>query len=256
MIALPGRRVLVSRFSFITDYIVSLLSLLIADKSADSFMLVLLYITSCSSFVTWENKDFLFIFNFWHFNYNMSRWDSLCFLDPMSVSFPRLGKSSAIISSSTFSASLPLSSRFGTPIIWMLVCFMLFQRSLTLPLILKFLFSVQLGWFPLLCLSIHSAVLSNLLDSRFLQMYFLFHILYSSALFGSSLYFLTSCYSLPVFIHSPELTDHLYYLGLSWVDGLSLLCLVLLGLSHSFVWNVFLCLLILPNSLCLFPRIG
>ena len=109
----------------------------------------------------------------------------------MSVSFPRLGKSSAVISSSEFSASFPLSSPFGPYNVNARMLHVISEVSHT-TLTFKNSFFCS-AWVISTTLLIHSTVLSNLFDSRFLQMYFLFHILYSSALFGSSLYFLTSC---------------------------------------------------------------
>ena len=53
-------------------------------------------------------------------------------LNWMSVSFPWLGKFSAIISSNKFSALLSLSFPSGTTIMWMLVCLILSSRSLNL----------------------------------------------------------------------------------------------------------------------------
>ena len=47
----------------------------------------------------------------------------------VTVSFPMLGKFSTIIPSTIFSDSFSLSSPSGTPIMWMLVCSMLSQRS-------------------------------------------------------------------------------------------------------------------------------
>ena len=50
----------------------------------------------------------------------------------VTISFPILGKFSAIISSSIFSWPFFLSSSSGTPMIWLLGHFTLFQRSLRL----------------------------------------------------------------------------------------------------------------------------
>ena len=57
----------------------------------------------------------------------------------MTISFPVLGKFSSIISS-IFSWSLFLSSSSGTPMIWMLGCLTLSQRSLRLSWFLLFFF--------------------------------------------------------------------------------------------------------------------
>ena len=64
------------------------------------------------------------------------------------ISFPILGKSSAIISSSNFSWPFFLSSSSGTPMIRMLRHFTLSQRSLRLSSFLLILFSSMLHLFP------------------------------------------------------------------------------------------------------------
>ena len=83
---------------------------------------------TCFSLVAFKT---LIIVHFRQFNYNGSRWgplwghlvwDSLCFLYLDIISFPRLGKFSATISSNMFSA--PSSFPSGTPIMPMLVCLM------------------------------------------------------------------------------------------------------------------------------------
>ena len=76
----------------------------------------------------------------------------------ISVSFPRLGKFSAIISSNKFSAAFSLSSLSGTPIILMLLCLMESLSSLSLfsfYIILLSLSFVQLNYFPLVCFLRH-----------------------------------------------------------------------------------------------------
>ena len=129
----------------------------------------------------------------------------------MSVSFPGLGKFSAIISSNKFSASFFLSSS-STSIKWMLVHLILSQRSLQIFWLKKIFFLVQLVWFSLLYLLIHWFItLYHLIYSWFLQLYFLFQLLYSSALIGFSLYFLTLVKLCTMFIHSsPEFVVQLY----------------------------------------------
>ena len=67
-------------------------------------------------------------------------YGTLCFLN-LIISFPMLGKFFTIISSNIFSDPFSYSS-FGTHIIQMLVCLMLFQRSLRLCSILFILFSL------------------------------------------------------------------------------------------------------------------
>ena len=54
----------------------------------------------------------------------------MCLSFLMSVSFPRLGKFTAIMSSNTFSASLSVSFSFGTSLMQMVLCLILSQRSL------------------------------------------------------------------------------------------------------------------------------
>ena len=66
----------------------------------------------------------------------------------VTVSFPILGKFSAIISSSIFSWPSFLSSSSGTPVIWMLGHFTLSQRSLKLSSFLPSLVTlgIELGY--------------------------------------------------------------------------------------------------------------
>ena len=59
----------------------------------------------------------------------------------ISVSFPELGKFSATMSSNMLSEPFSLSSLSGIPVMWMLVCMMLFQRCLKLSSFLFILFS-------------------------------------------------------------------------------------------------------------------
>ena len=59
----------------------------------------------------------------------------------LTISFPMLGKFSTVISSDIFSGPLSFSS-CGTPIMWMLVCLMLSQRSLRLACHHFFFFSI------------------------------------------------------------------------------------------------------------------
>ena len=59
-------------------------------------------------------------------------WDSLCFLDLGDYFLSHLGKFLTIISSNIFSDPFFFSSSSGTPLIRMLVCLLLSQRSLRL----------------------------------------------------------------------------------------------------------------------------
>ena len=106
-----------------------------AEKSNDRLEGVPLCIISCFSLTA-----FKIIFNFCHFNYNASRygmlwvytvWDSLCFLD-LGVCF--LSQVREVFSYYVFKFILCpfFSSPSGTPIMWVLVCVMLSQRSLKL----------------------------------------------------------------------------------------------------------------------------
>ena len=122
-------------------------------------------------------------------------WGSLHFLD-LNISFPILGKFSTVISSNIFSVPLFFSSSSGTPIIRMLVCLVLSQRSLRLSSILFILFS-------LFC---SVAVISTILSSRSLfrssasvilllipSREFLISCIYCSSLFVCSLVLLGPC---------------------------------------------------------------
>ena len=66
----------------------------------------------------------------------------------VAISFPILGKFSAIISSSNFSWPFFLSSSSGTPMIRILGCLTLSQRSLRLSSFLLILFSSLFHLFP------------------------------------------------------------------------------------------------------------
>ena len=87
-------------------------------------------------------------------------------------------------------------------------------------------------------------------------MYFSFRLLYSSFLFGCSLYFLTllktSNFSLCESVPLPSSLIIFMIITLnSWVDCLSPLHFMLL-LGIYLLWNMFLCCLIFPNLLFLF----
>ena len=106
------------------------------------------------------------IFNFCHFNYDMSWcvsvwvhlvWTLCASCTWISVFSFRFGKFSAIISSNTFLTSFCLYSPSRTPIMKMVVCFMLSQRSLKLFSFFKFVFLIE--WFPLFCLLDHLCIL-------------------------------------------------------------------------------------------------
>ena len=118
------------------------------------FHILQLYVTSCFSLAAFKILSLLLfftnlittclsvdLFGFILFGTLCASWTW------MSVSFPRLGKFSAIISSNKLSAPFSLSSLSGTPIVQMLTCLMLSQRSLKVSsfFIIPFLFSGQLG---------------------------------------------------------------------------------------------------------------
>ena len=69
-------------------------------------------------------------------------WDSLCLLDLICYFLFHLGKFSTIISSKNFSYPFFFSSSSGRPIIWMLVCLILSQRSLRPSSVLSILFAL------------------------------------------------------------------------------------------------------------------
>ena len=109
--------------------------------------------------------------------------------------FFRFGKFSAVISSSTFLILFSLFSFSGTCIMWILVlvCLVLFQRSLKLFSFLKvfFFFAGLVGWFPLFCLPDHLYILLfHWVCYSFLIVWFSFQLLYSLFLTISFLYFL------------------------------------------------------------------
>ena len=89
-------------------------------------------------------------------------WDSLGFLDLGDYFLPHLGKFSTIISSSIFSWSFFLSSSSGTPMIRMLGCLTLSQRSLRLSsfLLIHFSFFLSVSFISTI-LSSTSLILSS-----------------------------------------------------------------------------------------------
>ena len=130
----------------------------------------------------------------WHVSpWIYSVWDSLCFLDLIDCFLPILGKFSTITSSNIFSVPFFFSSSSGTPMIQMLVCLVLSQRSLRLSSILFILF-------PLFCSAVViSAILSSgllicssvsvillLIPSRefLISLIVKFHLLYCLSLFA------------------------------------------------------------------------
>ena len=97
------------------------------------------------------------------------------------IFFPRLEKLLVTLLSNTFSASVFLSSP-ASPTLWMLLCLMLFQRSLKLPSNFKILFCALIGCFLLFSLLGHIWLpLSHLIFCWFPLVYFSFLVLYSNS---------------------------------------------------------------------------
>jgi len=126
---------------------------------------------------------------------------------------------------------------------------------------IHFLSSVQLGWFPLLFLSDHWSVpLYHLIYCWFFLVCFCF----SYVFFSSFWLFFMSSNSIEIMCSSTPLTS--LWLLPSMIFTLNLLWDRLLispsfssfskVISCSFIWHLFLCLLIFPNFLCLFLCVG
>ena len=121
-------------------------------------------------------------------------WDSLCFLNLNFSFLSQIGKFSAIISSNNFSVPFYLCFSSGTPIMGMLACSMLSQRSLKLSffkILISFFCSAQVISATLSSSFLCFSVSPNLL--LILSSVFLFQLLYSLVPLSSSLYFLTLC---------------------------------------------------------------
>ena len=122
-----------------------------AKKSADNLMAFLLYVISCC-FSLASLK--IFPINFCHFNYNMclgvNLFEFTFFVTvlPVPVSFPRLGKFSAIISSNSSPPPF-LSSPSRTP--GRGVCSG--HSAISLPTLAHPEGGVRSSWIPYLCLS-------------------------------------------------------------------------------------------------------
>ena len=176
-----------------------------AEKSADSLMGVPLYVTSCFSLAVFNILSLSLIFAILItclsvILFGLILFGTLCSSWTwMSVSSPRLGKTSAIMSSSMFSVPFSLSSPSGTRIMQMLVCLILSQKSLKLSSFFKICFSFfSSAWVVSTALSFsllfYSPVSSNLLlipSSVFLfQLFFSsiwFFFIFSNSLLNSSL---------------------------------------------------------------------
>lgn len=122
----------------------------------------------------------------------------------VSISFTRLGKFLAIICSNIFSVPFFLSSS-GIPIMWILMCLILSQASLDYPFLsIMFFFSFCCSYW-MNSTSLFSKLLSFLMhypiSSWFPLLYFLFLLLYFSALIFKKNFFFVEVLS--VFVHSP-----------------------------------------------------
>ena len=112
-------------------------------------------------------------------------WDSLCFLDLLDYFLSHVREAFSYYLFRYFLESiLSLPSPSGTPIMWKLVCLMLYQRSLRLPFFFFysfFLYYVSLQWFPPFCIL---SLLSVLLPQLF---HYWLLLVYCSSLFICSL---------------------------------------------------------------------
>ena len=184
----------------------------------------------------------------------------------MAISFPMLGKFSTIISSNVFSGPFALSSPSGTPIMRMLLCLMLSQRSLKVSsfLFILFFYSVPRQWIPPFCLPGHLSILLPQLFCHWFPSSVLFIsvivLFISVCLFfnsSRSLFFNSSRSLLKHFLHLlslclhsfSEVLDHLHYHYSEFffwkVAYLHFHFNCFSGvLSCSFIWYLALCLFI------------
>ena len=134
----------------------------------------------------------------------------------MYFSFPKLVKFSAIMSSNMFFATSSFSSHSGTPIMRMLLCLMLSQRSLKLFPFFKILCS-----FFCLAKTVSTTLSSTLLICSYVSSNLL--LIHSSLIFSSFIIFFISVWFFFIFSNSflllfslcsstfcPELFEHLY----------------------------------------------
>ena len=144
------------------------------------------------------------------------------------------------------------SSPLGTPIMQTLVCLMS-QRCFKLFSVFKTIFSIQLRLFPILyLLACWSVSLYHLIFKISSSVFF--KLLYSSSLFGS---FLILSSSLLNSLCSYKLLLSLSIFVITTLNSLSARLLISLSLSssgvlsYSFIWNIFIYLFSLPDSLWL-----
>jgi len=151
-----------------------------------------------------------------------------------------------MMSSSKFSVRfLTLSSPSGTPI--MLVCLMLSQRFLKLYPHLKIFHSFFCS----------AQVIYSTLSSRLLIGFTVFFISLISLIPYPLLFFVFLAVKLlTVFIHSSEFVEYHYlelFLQVDYVSSFSYFSQIM---SHSFIWNMVLYLLIWPNLCISFNILG
>ena len=171
----------------------------------------------------------------------------------LTISFPTLGKFLAIIFSNIFSGPFFLSSLSGTPIMWMLVCLILSQRSPRLSSLLFIIFSIVYS----------AAVFSSIQSSRsFIQSSASDILLWipSSVLFISVCLFFSSCRSLANISWIFSIFAYILFLRFwiiftiiilnSFSGGLQISTFVSCFsgvLSCPFIWDITFCFFIVIN---------
>lgn len=130
----------------------------------------------------------------------------------MSIFFSRLGKFSAIVSSNMFSFPFFSSCLSCTPIMWMLFHLMLPYRFLKLPSLFNILFCFCcFVWVSSTVLSSRSLVLSSASSSLQLNpssVFFSLVTVFFSSVISFCIFVVVEVLS--VFIHSSEVSEHLY----------------------------------------------
>ena len=186
-----------------------------------------------------------------------TQWASWIWL---TASLPMLGKFSAIMSSNIFSGPFSLFSPSGTPIMWMLVHLILSQRCLKLSSFIFFLLfrgsdfyhSVFQLTYLFFCL-IYSVILSSMFFISIIVLFnsvFLFFISSSSLLNISHVLWVCASIIFPwscIIFTIITLNSYLCRLPIS--NSFSCSSGVL---SCSFIWNIFLCCLILTSVFVVF----
>ena len=211
-------------------------------------MVVPLYITGCFSLVALKILSLSLIFFFCHFNYILSLCSSclatLCASWTwISVSFLRLVKFSALISSNKFSGPFFLSSPF----------FYLLPNNANVSIMLHW-YGPKGRWFSLLCLpdhwliSLYHLILLSIPSTMFFILAFIFLCSSSFYIFSNSVEILT------IFIHSPKFIEHFVFIILIFLSDILLISTLLNSfsgiLSCFFIWNIIICL-IFPVLYCL-----